>query len=75
MRRLLALLLVTLTLAGSMAGCGSTRGSTGHRHPVAKAVAGAVIVHHVLKKRHSRHPLLKAVGAGVVIHHVVKHHH
>jgi hypothetical protein len=71
--RTLALILsLTLLLSGFAAGCGSTSSSHHGHHALLKSVAGAVIVHHVLKKHHSKHALLKSVAAGGVIHHFVK---
>ena len=73
MRRLLALVFVTLALAVPLSACGSGAHSTGH-HALLKSAAGALIVHHELKKHHVKHPLAKSLAAGAVIHHVVKHH-
>ena len=74
MRHRLLAVMLTLTLllsAFGAVGCGST-GSSGGHHAGLKSVAGAVIVHHFLKKHGSRHALLKSVAVGGVIHHFVK---
>jgi hypothetical protein len=71
-RRLLAVLFVSLSLAVPLAGCGSN--GTSH-HDLLKSAAGAVILHHELKKHHVSHPLAKSVGAGLLLHHELKKHH
>jgi hypothetical protein len=72
-RRLIALLAVCLTLAFAVVGCG-TSGTSGHHHALLKSVAGAVVIHHLVKKHGGKHALAKAVIGGAVIHHVVTHH-
>jgi hypothetical protein len=69
--RVLAVLLAFTLLFSTVGavGCGSS--GSGH-HALLKSVAGAVIVHHFLKKHGSKHALLKSVAAGAVIHHFVK---
>ena len=69
--RLVAVVLaVSLCLTMVVSGCGSSGG--GSRHTLLKSVGGALVIHHVLKKRGSSHALLKSVAAGAVIHHFVK---
>jgi fructose-specific phosphotransferase system IIC component len=60
---------LSLLVAVALGGCGSSS----HKHGLLKAVVGAAIVHHELKKHHSHHALLKSIAAGAVIHHIVKH--
>ena len=67
-RVLAVVLAVSLCFSVVVSGCGSS----GSRHPLLKSVVGAVVIHHVLKKRGSSHALLKSVAAGALIHHVLK---
>ncbi len=72
-RVLAVILTMSLMVAVLVAGCGSS-GGTGSHHRVLKSVGGALIIHHVLKKRGSHHAVLKSVAGGAVIHHVLKKH-
>jgi hypothetical protein len=68
---LAVVLTFALLVAGVVSGCGSG-GSTGSHHRLLKSVGGALVIHHVLKKRGSSHALLKSAAGGLVIHHVLK---
>ncbi len=71
--RILAVVLtISLFMAVVVSGCGSSGRSSGSHHRVLKSVGGAVVLHHVLKKRGSHHALLKSAAGGAVIHHVLK---
>ncbi|MGI8558530.1 MAG: hypothetical protein ACR2ND_09510 [Solirubrobacteraceae bacterium] len=72
-RTLAVILTISLFVAVVISGCGSS-GKSGSHHRVLKSVGGAVVIHHVLKKRGSHHAVLKSVAGGAVIHHVLKKH-
>ncbi len=72
-RALAVILTISLLIAVLVSGCGSS-GGTGSHHRVLKSVGGALIIHHVLKKRGSHHAVLKSVAGGAVIHHLLKNH-
>ena len=53
--RLVAVVLAVSLCLAVVSGCGSSGGS-GSRHTVLKSVGGALVIHHVLKKRGSATP-------------------